>query len=87
MSMNDVKRCPWCGSDEVLPIAYGLPSPQMIEESIAGRLLLGGDMVWLGAPDMECVACGHNWRSDKSVSRAGSSLAPSPWYYPFQAGG
>jgi hypothetical protein len=39
--MEDVKRCPRCHSDEVLPIAYGVPTPKMVEESIAGRMTLG----------------------------------------------
>ena len=44
--MEDVTRCPRCHSDEVLPIAYGVPTPRMVEESIAGRMTLGG--AWRG---------------------------------------
>jgi hypothetical protein len=38
-AMED-RRCPRCSSDEVLRVVYGLPSEEMIEESIAGRVLL-----------------------------------------------
>ena len=56
------RRCPRCSSDEVLRVVYGLPSEEMIEESIAGRVLLGGCAVWPESPDWQCVACGHEWR-------------------------
>ena len=63
--MEDARRCPRCHSDEVLPIAYGLPSPEMVEESMAGRVKLAGCMVWPEAPDWHCVGCGHEWRADE----------------------
>ena len=66
--MEDVKRCPRCLSDEVLPIAYGVPTPKMVGESIAGRMTLGGRVAWLGAPDWRCVVCGHEWRDDEAGS-------------------
>jgi len=62
MEDSSARRCPRCHSDEVLPVAYGLPSPEMVEESIAGRVLLGGSTVWPEAPDWQCVVCGHEWR-------------------------
>jgi hypothetical protein len=40
--MDEAKRCPRSHSDEVLPIVYGLPGPEMVEESAAGRVVLGG---------------------------------------------
>ena len=59
------RRCPRCNSDEVLRAFYGLPSEEMIEESIAGRALLGGCAVWPESPDWQCVACGHERREDE----------------------
>jgi hypothetical protein len=64
-AMED-RRCPRCSSDEVLRVVYGLPSEEMIEESIAGRVLLGGCAVWPEAPDWQCVVCGHEWRADEA---------------------
>jgi hypothetical protein len=32
-------KCPRCSSDEVLPVAYGMPSPEMVEELCAAGWL------------------------------------------------
>jgi len=64
--MDDARRCPRCCSDEVLPIAYGLPSPDMVEESIAGRVVLAGCMVWPEAPNWHCIVCGYEWRKEET---------------------
>jgi hypothetical protein len=66
--MEEVTRCPRCHSDEVLPIAYGVPTPKMVEESIAGRMTLGGRVAWPGAPDWRCVVCAQEWRDDEAES-------------------
>ncbi len=62
--METPTTCPRCHSDEVLPIVYGMPGPELVEESIAGRVALGGCMVWPEAPEWRCVACDHEWRAD-----------------------
>ena len=64
--MVDAERCPRCQSDEVLRIAYGMPSEEMVRESIAGRVAFGGCLVWSEAPDLTCRACGYVWRSDEA---------------------
>ncbi len=61
--MDETERCPRCHSDEVLPIVYGLPGPELAEESMKGRLVLGGCMVWPESPDRQCAACHHSWRT------------------------
>jgi hypothetical protein len=58
-------KCPRCHSDEVIPIVYGMPSPDLIEESRAGRVALGGNVVWPEAPEWRCVACGLEWRDEE----------------------
>ena len=54
--------CPKCGSEQVVPIAYGLPGPEMSEEADRGEIELGGCVVqrerWF------CKACGHRWRGE-----------------------
>jgi hypothetical protein len=50
----------------VLRIAYGMPSEEMVRESIAGRVAFGGCLVWSEAPDRTCRACGYEWRSDEA---------------------
>jgi hypothetical protein len=66
--MENPPKCPRCSSDEVLPIVYGLPGPELTEESLAGRVALGGCMVWPEAPDFRCVVCGHEWRANEAGS-------------------
>jgi hypothetical protein len=63
--MEAPATCARCHSDEVLPIAYGLPSPAMVKQSIGAPLLLGGRTAWPESPDWYCVACGHEWREDE----------------------
>ncbi|HEV8045750.1 MAG TPA: hypothetical protein VGP38_11255 [Rubrobacter sp.] len=64
--MDTSKTCPGCGSRGVLPIFYGMPGPELVEESAAGRVALGGCVIFPEAPDWRCVACGHHWRGDKA---------------------
>ncbi len=64
-SMETSTACPKCGSRDVLPIIYGMPSEEMVEESIAGRVALGGCAFWPGSPNRTCPNCGHDWRADE----------------------
>jgi hypothetical protein len=64
--MENPPKCPRCHSDEVLPIAYDLPGPELVEESAAGRVALGGREIWPEAPDWRCVKCGHDWREEEA---------------------
>jgi len=64
--MENPPKCPRCSSDEVLPIAYGLPSPEMVEESMAGRVALGGCVVVPDAPDYTCQSCGNEWHAEEA---------------------
>jgi hypothetical protein len=57
-------KCQRCGSAEVLPIAYGLPSRKLVGAAVAGRVVLGGRAVWTEAPNWLCVQCGHDWRDE-----------------------
>jgi hypothetical protein len=60
-------RCPRCGSADVVPIRYGYPGPEMVEDYEAGRVQLGGCMIHHDYPDHACrdEACGHEWRSNR----------------------
>ncbi len=42
-----------------VPVAYGLPGPDMVAEAEAGRIVLGGCV--LGGPENQCRTCGHEW--------------------------
>ncbi len=49
--METTTTCPGCGSEDVLPIVYGMPGPSLTEESLAGRVALGGCVLFPDAPD------------------------------------
>jgi ribosomal protein L37AE/L43A len=68
--MNDVPteavpaeelRCPNCGAEKPLRIAYGYPSHDMWEASERGHIALGGCIVQGDSPTWECRKCGHSW--------------------------
>jgi hypothetical protein len=54
-------KCPSCGSNHVIPIAYGLPGPELIEEEENGLVKLGGCLVADDNPKWHCKACEHSW--------------------------
>ena len=68
--MESPSRCPRCRSDEVVPIVYGMLSPELVEESRAGRVALGGRVVFPESPEWRCVACGLEWREEEPPSGA-----------------
>ena len=59
--MESSRACPRCHSDEVVPIVYGMPDPELVEESRAGRVALGGCVLFPEAPEWRCVVCGYEW--------------------------
>lgn len=59
--MECPRACPRCRSDKVVPVVYGMPSAELVEKSRAGRVALGGCVVFPDAPDWRCVTCGHEW--------------------------
>ena len=55
------KLCPSCGSDQVLPIQYGFPPDELMEESRQGRVILGGCCISDESPEWHCASCDHEW--------------------------
>ncbi len=41
-------ECPDCGSNAILPVCYGSPGPEMLDEARRGEIILGG-RVWQDA--------------------------------------
>ena len=39
-------HCPRCGSEDVVPILYGMPTEEAVEASVRGEIALGG--AWSG---------------------------------------
>ncbi len=61
--METTTTCPMCGSEDVLPIVYGLPGRELTEQALAGRVALGGCVLFPDAPDRLCRDCHHQWRA------------------------
>jgi len=52
------KRCPKCGSHEIVPIMYGYPMPEAMAAANEGKIKLGGCLVGERDPQKHCKACG-----------------------------
>jgi hypothetical protein len=52
-------KCPSCGSKEIIPIVYGLPSPEDFERAARGEIELGGCCI---VPvNRRCRSCNYMW--------------------------
>ncbi len=50
--------CPFCGyDDQVVRIFYGMPGPELIEESRRGEVALGGCCIGPESPAWYCRGC------------------------------
>ena len=49
--------CLTCGAP-VVPVVYGFPAPDAFDEVAAGRIVLGGCMMYPMAPDFACPTKG-----------------------------
>ena len=57
--------CRECGQPGVA-IAYGYPSAELVEAADAGRVVLGGCVVYEDMPMWSCAA-GHRWRDESTL--------------------
>lgn len=71
--------CPRCGSVDVAEILYGLPAfdDGLEADLAAGRVVLGGCLVWDEQPDLACNACGLEFRTDDEPVEPGPLLSRS----------
>ena len=56
-----VSTCPTCGSDRVVPIVYGMPSMEAVEDYDAGKVQLGGCVITDNDPHWSCRSCDAHW--------------------------
>ena len=52
------RKCPACGSRNVLLIIHGNPSPIAVQLAKEGRYLLGGGITTMDDPTWGCADCG-----------------------------
>lgn len=50
--------CVVCGGTEWIPIAYGLPGPEMEAKAEREEVILGGCLIFDDAPTHACRSCG-----------------------------
>ena len=55
-----MSTCPRCGQQGI-PILYGDPTLDAVEQAQRGELILAGCLVQAGAPTFACSACRHEW--------------------------
>ena len=55
------KICPECGSKNIIPIVYGFPGSELMEEEYEGKIKLGGCCISPGIPKYYCKDCQHEF--------------------------
>ena len=53
--------CPKCKQKSGVTISYGYPGDEMQGEAERNEIVLGGCVQEEGAPDRQCLSCGHQW--------------------------
>ena len=65
--VNKGSKCPNCGERQLVPIAYGFPSPHVMEQSDQGVVVLGGCIMSADDPSFVCKVCQHSvWRDGRT---------------------
>jgi hypothetical protein len=57
-STQPKQSCRVCGSEEILPVVYGLPTPETVARAAMGEVLLGGCVIMGEQPGWRCSQCG-----------------------------
>jgi len=59
--------CPNCKSSRpVIPIAYGMPPPDIMEKATKGKVVIGGCCLFGNDPNWYCKKCEKEWKSDNT---------------------
>ena len=59
--LPEKNKCPKCNSTDIIPIAYGYPGPEMIDQSMKGKIALGGCGIREKQPNKHCTECEFEW--------------------------
>ena len=59
--MENEKKCPKCGSNEYIRIAYGKPSAEGLKKAERGEIILGGCCVGPHSKRHACKKCGERY--------------------------
>lgn len=69
------KKCPSCGSKNVVKIVYGMPSYELYEEAEQGKVVLGGCCIMEDAPQYFCKDCNYEWNKNQVIDNAYKSIS------------
>lgn len=69
-SIIDYKQCPKCGSKNSVKIIYGFPDNEAFEKAQAGKIKLGGCILFEGNPEYYCRDCEYEWSREKAIDAA-----------------
>jgi hypothetical protein len=56
--------CPTCKKAKLVPIVYGLPGTELLQDSENGLVALGGCVVTGNDPELECLGCEAKFMRD-----------------------
>lgn len=54
-------KCPKCESKEVIPIAYGYPTEELLERAGRDEVTIGGCCIAPDQPEWYCKVCEHEF--------------------------
>ena len=61
MPRRTTSKCPKCDSRNIVPIMFGYPGPGPVEDSVKGKVHLGGCIVDIDNPKWHCNDCERDW--------------------------
>jgi ribosomal protein L37AE/L43A len=62
-SMRQTRRCPRCGSEQVIRITSGLPGSELATRVFREEVYVGGSAIDDESPEWRCRGCGHEFRT------------------------
>ena len=69
MPRRSTYKCPKCDSMDIVPIVYGYPGPELMEDSALRKVELGGCVIEENAPDRHCNDCEHQWMKTSNYKK------------------
>ena len=65
MGRDQKQKCPSCDSNNVVPIVYGMPGSELMEQAERGEVILGGCVVTDNDPGLYCKDCGSEFYQEE----------------------
>jgi hypothetical protein len=71
---TSLSLCPRCHSTRIIPILYGLPTPEAYAQVERGDFLLGGQIIEADSPWWACQFCYNRFREAESADLVESTF-------------